>query len=108
MKEIQSIEEWKSVLEQSKQTPIFIIKHSSTCPISASGYRAFESYETDIPKYFIIVQRSRKVSNEIESDLGVRHESPQLFLLKDGKTLWHASHYEISEVTIKTAVNSIR
>lgn len=108
MKEIQSIEEWKAVHEQSKSTPVFVIKHSSTCPISAAGYRAFEAFRTSIPKYVVIVQRSRPVSNEIERDLGIRHESPQLFLLNEGQVSWHGSHYEISEMTIQTAVDAIQ
>lgn len=106
MKEIKSIEEWESVIEQSKAESVFLLKHSSTCPVSAAGYHAFEKFETDIPKYFLVVQASRPLSNEVASDLGIRHESPQLFLLKDGKAVWNASHYSISKSKIELAVEA--
>ncbi len=106
MKEIRSIEEWEEIRNQSKREPVFLMKHSSTCPISAAGYRAFAKFETEIPKYVLIVQRSRKLSNEVESELGIQHESPQLFLLKDGEAVWHASHSKISQRNMKSAVEA--
>lgn len=104
MKVLQTIEEWHDVLEQSKEAPLFVLKHSMTCPVSTAAYRVFDTYTTTIPKYFLTVQDSRLVSNEIESDLGIRHESPQLFLLKDGKAIWQATHYAISKSEIGKAV----
>ncbi|WP_342513629.1 bacillithiol system redox-active protein YtxJ [Sporosarcina sp. FSL K6-1522] len=104
MKELQAIEEWHDVLEQSKEAPLFVLKHSMTCPVSIAAFSVFEAYTTTIPKYFLTVQDSRPVSNEIERDLGIRHESPQLFLLKDGKGIWQATHYAISKAEIGKAV----
>ena len=37
----------------------------------------------------------RQVSNAIERDLGVKHESPKLLILKDGKGVWQATHFEL-------------
>ena len=104
MNKIQTVNEWQNVIEQSKQTPQFMMKHSATCPISASAYHAFNDVETDVPKHYLIVQDSRAVSNEIESDLRVQHASPQLFLLKDGKVVWEATHYSISRPKIEKAL----
>lgn len=104
MKKIQSSTELHSIIDRSNKEPVFLLKHSQTCSISAAGYRAFEGFDTDIPKYYLIVQTSRPLSNEVASALGIRHESPQLFLLKDGKAVWHASHYSISQSKIKSAV----
>ncbi|MBO0602609.1 bacillithiol system redox-active protein YtxJ [Sporosarcina sp. E16_3] len=104
MKELQTVNEWYDVLEQSKENPLFVLKHSTTCPISAAAYNAFESSATGIPKYFLKVQDSRPVSNEIESNLRVEHQSPQLFLLKDGQAVWQATHYSISGSKIGKAV----
>ncbi|MBE1553243.1 bacillithiol system protein YtxJ [Filibacter limicola] len=104
MKEIRVVNEWRDVLEQSREQPVFVLKHSATCPISASAYREFKAFETDLEKNYLIVQDSRSVSNEIEDDLGIQHQSPQLFLLKDGKAIWQATHYEINKGKIKNAV----
>ena len=104
MKELRTVNEWYDVLEQSKENPLFVLKHSTTCPVSAAAYHAFESSAADVPKYFLKVQESRPVSNEIESNLGVEHQSPQLFLLKDGQAVWQATHYSISGSKIGKAV----
>ncbi|WOV87407.1 bacillithiol system redox-active protein YtxJ [Sporosarcina oncorhynchi] len=104
MKEIKSVDEWERVLDESKNGPVFMMKHSSTCPISASGYRAFEAYETDIPKNYMIVQNNKPISRAVEEDLGIPHESPQLFLVKDGKAVWNASHYNIVQTSIEKAI----
>lgn len=92
MKELQTIEEWKEVLEKSKEEPILLLKHSTTCPISTHAYTRFEEYETDMPKFWLKVRESRPVSNEIESNLGVTHQSPQAFILNGGEQVWNASH----------------
>jgi bacillithiol system protein YtxJ len=106
VKELKAVNEWYDVLEQSRENPLFIFKHSTTCPVSAAAYFAFESSAVDVPKYFLKVQDSRPVSNEIESNLGIEHQSPQLFLLKDGKAVWQATHYSISGHQIKKAVEN--
>lgn len=106
MKELRTVNEWYDVLEQSKENPLFVLKHSTTCPVSAAAYNAFETSAEEVPKYFLKVQDSRPVSNEIESNLHVEHQSPQLFLLKDGQAVWQATHYSISGPQIKKAVEN--
>lgn len=107
MKELQTSSDWKNVLEQSKETPLFVLKHSTACPVSTAAYREFDELVTDIPKYFLKIQHHRPISAEIESNLGIRHESPQLFLLKDGKVLWQATHRAITKSKINKALEEL-
>lgn len=104
LKELVSIEEWEDVLEQSKNETVLVLKHSTTCPISSHAYARVDGFDTAIPKFFLKVRESRPVSNEIESALGVVHQSPQLFILKDGEAVYNASHTVISEAGIKRAL----
>lgn len=104
MKELTTIEEWNEVVEQSKKEPVFVLKHSTTCPISIHAYARVEDFETTIPKYFLKVRESRPVSNEIESALGVVHQSPQFFILQNGEQVWNASHTVITETGINRAL----
>ena len=97
MKELLTIEEWNEVLEKSKDEPILLLKHSTTCPISTAAYNRFEEFETTMPKYWLKVRESRPVSNEIESKLGVVHQSPQAFILDKAEAVWNASHTVITE-----------
>ena len=106
MKELKTIEEWNDVVDESNDHPILVIKHSTTCPISAAGYKAFQSFETNLPKYCVIVQTSKDVSQKIAEDVQLKHESPQAILLKNKKAVWNASHYDINESNLEKAVTT--
>lgn len=102
VEKIQSMGQWYELLEQSNNEPVFILKHSVTCPISSSAYFAYNEANTSIKKYVVIVQDSRPISNEITQNLDVKHESPQAILVQNGEAVWHASHYKITKETIQS------
>lgn len=106
LKELQSAEQWNNVLKRSNEKPVFVFKHSTTCPISATAYDEYLSYESDIEKYFLKVRESRAVSNKIESDLNITHQSPQIFIIQNGKALWNASHSKITKGEMEKAVKN--
>ena len=83
----------------SQNEPVIIFKHSNTCGISADLYEQVSSMDRTIN--LVTVQVSRGISNKIESRLGIRHQSPQAFVIKDGKAVYHASHYAISPADIE-------
>ena len=103
-------------LTQSSDAPVVIFKHSETCGISARAHtemlklaeqRADASSETPSTKTpigIVSIQAARDVSNEIEARTGVEHESPQVFVLLDGKVLWTASHGAVRAEAIGAAV----
>ena len=95
--EITSVDDWKKVLEQSREKPVVVLKHSTTCPISANAYGEFNSFDKPIDRYLVKVIEHRPVSNEIAADLGIKHESPQAFVLANGKAVWNASHWKITK-----------
>lgn len=105
--EITTLPEWENVLQKSKEKPILLFKHSTTCPVSAAAYREFTSFESDVDAYLVKVIESRPVSNEIESNLGVQHQSPQIFIVSNEEPIWHASHWNITETKIGQALQSI-
>lgn len=105
--EITTLPEWENVLQKSKEKPVLLFKHSTTCPVSAAAYREFTSFESDMDAYLVKVIESRPVSNEIESNLGVQHQSPQIFIVSNEEPIWHASHWNITENKIGQAMQSI-
>lgn len=75
------------------------LKHGARCPISANArdeVARFAAAHPAIPVFSLEVVEHGALSREIAGSLGVRHESPQLFLLERGKASWHAEHYDIS------------
>ena len=106
MKRIKSIEVWRELLEKSKEQPFLLFKFSLTCLSSLSAKKELQSLETELPIYMVVVQMDRQVSNAVENDLGVKHESPQLLILKGGKGIWQATHYQIKKTLLNDAINT--
>jgi bacillithiol system protein YtxJ len=94
--------------QASHEQPVLIFKHSTTCSISAAAKSKIErqwadSGLTDVPIYYLDLLRFRPLSAQIAEQFGVRHESPQLLLIQNGKCHYDASHMGIrlSEVSAK-------
>ena len=99
--EINTTEQLDQLFEQSNKKPIVLFKHSLTCPISAGVHQDISGADADIN--IIIMQKARNVSDEIARRTGIRHESPQAIIIKDGKVVYHAAHYDVTadDVTAK-------
>lgn len=91
---LDTIEKLDEVFEKSKEKPVVLFKHSITCPISTDVSSEMSILDDDV--HLIIVQTSRHISNEIEARTNILHESPQAIILKDGKPIFHASHYQVT------------
>lgn len=94
------IEQLEEAEKESFNRRVGIFKHSTRCGISRMVLRNFESKYPSIADdqqkiYFLDLLSNRDISNEIESRYGVRHESPQFLVLKDGKVVRHDSHHGI-------------
>ncbi|MFL0554401.1 MULTISPECIES: bacillithiol system redox-active protein YtxJ [Paenibacillus] len=103
---IQSIQELNDALERSASQPLLLFKHSTRCPISAGAHKEAEAYLNGTPREdvtygLIYVIENRDVSNEAAERLGVKHESPQAILIKDGQAVWHTSHSKITKSTLE-------
>ncbi|MCK0131158.1 bacillithiol system redox-active protein YtxJ [Flavobacteriaceae bacterium F08102] len=87
----------ETIREKSHEKLQLIFKHSRTCGISRGVIKQFEkSIDPDKATYYYLDLLSyRAISNAIAEQFGVRHESPQLLVIKDGKVIAHDSHYEI-------------
>jgi bacillithiol system protein YtxJ len=44
----------------------------------------------------ITVQSHRGLSDSAADRFGIRHETPQAILLRDGRPVWNASHFRIT------------
>jgi bacillithiol system protein YtxJ len=97
----------EQLLERSKTDPILIFKHSTQCPISSQAYEEFRDFAEsaeDVACGLVLVIEDRELSNTIASELGVRHESPQAIVVKDGHPAWNASHWSITADSLGEAL----
>ena len=51
--------------------------------------------------YLLDLLSHREISNKIESIFSVKHESPQVLIIKEGKCIQHLSHQDINWLNIK-------
>jgi len=94
----------ESLLADSKQKPIVVFKHSNSCSISARAYREMEKFNGQVN--ILEVQSAREVSRELANLTGVRHETPQVIVLRDGKAVWNASHFDVTANDVAKALES--
>ncbi len=93
-----------SLLSDSRTRPVIIFKHSNACGISASAYRELEKLDNQVN--MVEVQTAREVSRDLANLTGVQHETPQVIVLRDGKAVWNASHFQIKADEVIKAVES--
>lgn len=91
----------------SESTTVAVFKHSTTCGISRMVLRSFEAeYEEQLDNtvalYFLDLKAHRDISNGIAEKFSVRHESPQLVVLKNREVVHHSSHQDISVDNLKS------
>lgn len=99
-KYIESEADLDKAISESSERKVAIFKHSTRCHISKMVLKNFErevqQNDGDVSYYFLDLLQYRPISNRIESDLNVVHQSPQLIVLKDGKAINNMSHQSIS------------
>ena len=97
---IESINDLNAITERSKTVPCLIFKHSTRCPVSSMArYRLEDDWnfpEAELEPYFLDLIKHRDISGAIAQDFQVRHESPQVLLIRNGECTYDASHLDIT------------
>ncbi len=110
LKELVEIDELSEVWETSTEKAVLLFKQSTTCPISAEAFAEFQRFlennNDDIGAFYVKVRETRPVSDQITEDLGIQHQSPQAFIVKNKEAVWNASHTKITEDSIKEALQN--
>lgn len=95
---------FQELAERSKSRPVVIFKHSTTCAISSAAYREMSDFDGEVA--LVEVQRARDLSREIERKTGIKHESPQVLVMRNGQVVWDASHFQIKSGAVSEAVGN--
>jgi bacillithiol system protein YtxJ len=99
----------KHDLDTALAAPLFLVfKHSLACSVSArafSVYTAFADAHPDVPTNCIEVVEQRPLSRHVEASTGVRHESPQALLIRNGAVAFSAAHFAITVEALERATS---
>jgi bacillithiol system protein YtxJ len=107
---VQRLEELDALIEESSNRPLLLFKHSMSC---GTSYEALDELidhlnEERLPaRYAIItVQTHRELSTSVAKRLGVRHETPQALLIREGRVVWSASHFRVTGGALQAAIEA--
>lgn len=110
-KELSENGEIKTLIEDSRNKPVLIFKHSTRCGISSMAKNRLERNWNDkdaesIQTCIIDLIRYRALSQAIADEFQVSHESPQVLLISQGQCIYNASHMGIDyrDIVEKVAV----
>lgn len=102
-------EQLNQLIEESADKNILIFKHSTRCNISRATLDRLErnwkdSEVSNVKLYFLDLLSHRDISNSIAEHFQVEHQSPQVLIIRRGKSVYDNSHYGIDfrEISEKT------
>jgi len=104
--DVQSLD---AAIAESRERPVLLFKHSRYCGVSCEALDELHSHieaqgQSAVSYKMITVQTHRPVSDAAAQRLGLRHETPQAILLRDGKVVWNASHFSITATKLDQAL----
>ena len=94
----------QAAIEESRLRPVLLFKHSRNCGVSLEAldelHAHLEQADGTAAYKMVTVQTHRSLSEHTAATLGIRHETPQAILLRDGRPVWSASHFRITADTL--------
>jgi len=107
MKELGSLADLDAVLA-AVPGPVAVYKHSTQCGNSDVAIEEIHAFEEAHPAaaviYYLDLLAHRDVSAAIAQRLGIRHESPQVIVLREGKPVAVLNHRAIRLAALEKAI----
>ncbi|MBL7870232.1 MAG: bacillithiol system redox-active protein YtxJ [Cyclobacteriaceae bacterium] len=102
----------ENLIIESTKEPVIIFKHSTACSISRATLDRLERNWKDgelthVKPYFLDLLSYREISNSIAENFDVEHQSPQVLIISNGKSVFDRSHFEISFAQVEHELNAI-
>ncbi|MEZ5332337.1 MAG: bacillithiol system redox-active protein YtxJ [Thermoanaerobaculia bacterium] len=111
---LSSPSELDPLIRASHRRDLWLFKHSTRCGASAHALLELEEFlrdrgaELDATVRLIEVPRQRELSDAVAERAGVRHQSPQLLVFRNGEVVWHASHWAIERDRLERALAGLQ
>lgn len=96
---LNSVDDLNEIDQRSVEKPQLLFKHSTRCSISSMAKNRLDlqldMLASHYDCYYLDLIQYRPVSNEIASRYNIVHESPQVIIVKNGKSMYDISHHMI-------------
>lgn len=108
---VEDLQQLDRLLKTPDARPLLMFKHSRTCGTSAEALDELLTHlderGTNTRYAIVTVQTHREVSTAVAKLLGVRHETPQVLLIQDGRVVWSASHFRVTADAVDAAIRRL-
>lgn len=105
---IQTVEALEALFARSHQATVLLLLDAPDCPIGLAARE--EMARLDVPAGVecaaVDVASGRGLTRLVEAWTGVRHESPQVLLLRGQRAVWHGSHFDVTAEAVRLALDS--
>lgn len=96
----------------SRIKPIVLFKHSTTCSISNTALNRLErNWKSEevagTQTYYLDLLSYRQLSRQIAEKFQVEHQSPQVLIIQNEKSVYDTSHFDINYPTIKIEIEKL-
>ncbi|GAB4338350.1 MAG: hypothetical protein Kow0010_26670 [Dehalococcoidia bacterium] len=99
---LDTVDGLERAIAESSERPVIIYLHDPYCGLNSVTLRRVEAVDREI--WLVDVSVRHDVKRAVEARTGVRHASPQVIVLRDGRVAWHASHLGITQEGIERAL----
>ena len=94
------------VKKESFEKPVLIFKYSTRCSTSRMVFDRLqrnwnEDDGADVKPYFLDLLVHREISNSVAARYDVPHESPQVLIIRDDRSIYDESHFAIDFQSIR-------
>jgi bacillithiol system protein YtxJ len=107
---LDSLDRLEELLAESADRPLLLFKHSTRCGVSAEAMDELqvhlESAGPSVRYAVLTVQTHRALSDAVSARLGIRHETPQVILIRDSRAVWSASHFRVNAAALDRAISA--
>jgi bacillithiol system protein YtxJ len=120
---LEHVDELHRLIDESQSRPVLLFKHSRSCGASLEALDELVAHLNDrlgdrgpersaprdsrpLQYAMVTVQTHRAISNAVAQRLGVRHETPQALLIRDGRVVWSASHFRVTAAAVEDAIRN--
>jgi bacillithiol system protein YtxJ len=109
--ELKALDQVQEIKNESSQQTVLIFKHSHRCNISRTSLDRLERQWNElemahVKPYLLDLLSHRELSNSLANQFAVEHESPQVLIIENGKSILNLSHFEINYGQIKAAIKN--
>ena len=108
---LEELNQLPDLIKESNEKKILIFKHSTRCSISRAALdrleRNWDDTEIDeVKPYFLDLLANRSLSNTIAEQFNVEHQSPQVLIISQGKSVFDRSHFDIDFKNLKSVLKN--